>query len=165
MKILIEETGTVIAVDGNHAWVETQVKTTCTSCKASDACPTSTVAKAFTPKPNHLLLEVPCVLAVGQQVKIGISEKALVSASIMVYILPLIAMIVTATVLTTLFPNVHELIILSLSCFAALGGFWWASYYSKRPHNEHKFRPIFLGATINPTVTHKHEIPMHKIEH
>ena len=161
---MIEETGTIVAVDGNHVWVETQVKTTCTSCKASDACPTSTIAKAFTPKANHVLVEVPCELAVGQQVKIGISERALVAASIMVYILPLLAMILSATLIMSAFPSVHEIIVLALSCVAALGGFWWASYYSKRPHNEHKFRPIFLGATINPTVTHKHEIPMHKID-
>jgi hypothetical protein len=25
--------------------------------------------------------------------------------------------------------------------------------------------PIFLGATISQVVTHKHEIPVHKIEH
>lgn len=161
---MIEETGIVVAVEGNHVWLETQVKTTCSSCKASDACPTSTIAKAFTPKANHVFMEVPCVLTVGQQVKIGISEKALMSASIMVYILPLIAMILSATVLMAVFPSMHELMALGLSCIAALGGFWWASYYSKRPHNAHKFRPVFLGATINPTVTHKHEIPMHKIE-
>lgn len=154
-----------MAVEGNHVWVETQVKTTCTSCKASDACPTSTIAKAFTPKANHVLVEVPCALAVGQQVKIGISERALVSASIMVYILPLMAMIVSATILMAIFPKIHELLVLALSCVTALGGFWWASYYAKRPRNEHKFRPVFLGATINPTVTHKHEIPMHKIDY
>jgi sigma-E factor negative regulatory protein RseC len=160
---LIEETGIVMAVEGNHVWVETQVKTTCTSCKASDACPTSTIAKAFAPKANHVYMEVPCVLAVGQQVKIGISERALVAASLMVYIVPLVAMILIATIVMTLFPKVHELIALLLSCLAAFCGFWWASLYSKRPHNKHKFRPVFLGATINPTVTHKHEIPVHKM--
>lgn len=156
--------GTVVAVEGTHVWVETQLKTTCSSCKASDACPTSTIAKAFVPKANHVLLEVPCELRVGQQVKLGISERALISASLMVYIVPLLAMIVSASIFVTLFPEVHELAALLFSSIAAFCGFWWASYYSKRPHNGHKFKPVFLGATLKPTVTHKHEIPVHKVE-
>jgi len=160
---LIEEVGTIRAVEGNYVWVETQVKTTCSGCKASDACPTSTIAKAFTPKSNHVYLEVPCELAIGQQVKIGINERALLAASIMVYIVPLIAMMLSAVIIMSLLPKIHELIALAISCFAALGGFWWASSYAKQPRNEHKFKPVFLGATINPTITHKHEIPVHKI--
>lgn len=162
---MIEEMGTVVAVDGSHIWVETQVKTTCAGCKASDACPTSTIAKAFTPKSNHVFLEVPCLLAVGQQVKIGISEKALLWASLMVYIVPLLLLIVSATIFDAIFPNVHELIGLLVASIAALCGFWWASVFSKHPRNKHQFMPIFLGATISPVVTHKHEIPVHKIEH
>ncbi|MFT6269701.1 MAG: sigma-E factor negative regulatory protein RseC [Alphaproteobacteria bacterium] len=161
---MIEEMGTVVAVEGNHVWVETQVKTTCAGCKASDACPTSTIAKAFTPKANHVLLEVPCVIGVGQQVKIGISEKALLWASLMVYVVPLLLLIISATIFEALFPNVHELIALFVASLAAFCGFWWASVFSKHPRNKHKFMPVFLGATISPVVTHKHEIPVYKIE-
>jgi sigma-E factor negative regulatory protein RseC len=160
---MIEEMGTVVAVEGNHVWVETQVKTTCAGCKASDACPTSTIAKAFTPKANHVFLEVPCKLAIGQQVKIGISEKALLWASLMVYILPLLLMIVSATIFITIFPNTHELLALLVASFAAFLGFWWASVFSKRPRNKHQFTPIFLGATVSSVITYKHEIPVHKI--
>lgn len=160
---MIEEMGTVVAVDGNFVWVETQIKTTCASCKASDACPTSTIAKAFTPKANHVYMAVPCALQVGQQVKIGISEQALLLASVMVYLLPLLLMITTAMMLMGVFPQMHELFALLLSSMAALGGFWWASAFSKRPRHQHQFMPIFLGATIMPVITYKHEIPTHKI--
>ena len=161
---MIEEMGTVVAIEGDYVWVETQVKTTCSGCKASDACPTSTVAKAFTPKANHVLIHAPCALAIGQQVKLGISETALLRASIMVYIIPLLLLMASATIFTAILPNLHELLVLGISSFAALGGFWWASAFSKRPQHKHQFTPIFLGATINPVVTHKHEIPVHKIK-
>lgn len=160
---MIEEIGKVVAVEGNQIWVETQVKTTCTSCKASESCPTSTIAKAFSPKPEHILITAPSPLVVGQQVKIGISEKALLYASLMVYIIPLVAMMLSAAGTMMIFPNIHELLALAVSSLAALAGFWWASAYSKRPANRHRFTPIFLGATQQDVVTYKHEIPVHKI--
>lgn len=161
---MIEEMGTVVALDGDHVWIETQVKTTCAGCKASEACPTSTIAKAFTPKANHVRIEVPCQLVVGQQVKIGISERALLRASLIVYVVPLLLLMLSATIFMTVFPQAHELLALGFACTAALGGFWGASAFSKRPSNKHHFTPIFLGATLSPVVTHKHEIPVHKIE-
>ncbi|MGB3725550.1 MAG: SoxR reducing system RseC family protein [Glaciecola sp.] len=159
---MIEETGIVVAVENDYVWVETQVKTTCSSCKASEACPTSTVAKAFSPKAEHIKLKVPCALAVGQQVKLGISEQALLRASAMVYILPLVLLILTTAVLQNI-ANLHELLSLLLGTAAALGGFWWASRYSKKTQHQHKFVPVFLGATQQAVVTHKHEIPVHKL--
>jgi sigma-E factor negative regulatory protein RseC len=161
---MIEETGTVVAVEGDYVWLETQVKTTCGSCKASESCPTSTVAKAFSPKPEHIYLHVPCQLAVGQQVKIGISESALLHASVMVYMVPLLLLIVSAAVLQYALPTLHELIRLGLSCVVAFGGLWWASAQSKSSKNKRKFAPIFLGATQGQVVTHKHEIPMQKLD-
>ncbi len=159
---MIEETGVVVAVEGDKAWIETQVKSTCGSCKASEACPTSTVAKAFSPKPEHVLIDVPCHLTVGQSVKIGISETALLYASMMVYILPLFSMIVFASLVSYFFQNIHELIVLTLSCFVALGAYWWVSANAKKPQNMKKYKPVFLGATKGAVMTQKHEIPTHK---
>lgn len=161
---MIEEVGTVVAVEGDHVWLETQVKTTCGSCKVSESCPTSTIAKAFSPKPEHLYLQVPCDLVVGQQVKIGISEDALLHASWMVYIVPLLLLMLSAAGLQFVFPNVHELIILCFASTAAFLGFWWASVQSKSDANKCKFAPIFLGATKDKIASYKHEIPMHKID-
>ena len=161
---MIEEIGTVVAVEGDHVWLETQVKTTCGSCKASESCPTSTVAKAFSPKAEHIYLQVPCELSIGQQVKIGISESALLYASLMVYVIPLLLMILSAMLIQFILPYLHELVVLGLSSLAALGGFWWASAQSKSDRNKRKFAPVFLGATVSPVATYKHEIPMHKVD-
>lgn len=159
---MIEEMGTVIAVEDDGVWVETQIKTTCSSCQASESCPTSTVAKAFSPKANHVKLQVPCSLVVGQQVKMGISELALLRASWMVYMVPLLLLLVSATTLSWLIPNLHELIVLLCACICALGGFWWASASAKKSHNIAKYHPIFLGATQHSVMTHKNEIPTFK---
>jgi len=161
---MIEESGTVVATEGNYAWIETQVKTTCGTCKANQSCATSTVAKAFSPKPEHIKLAVPCELAVGQQVKIGISENALLRASTMVYVVPLILLMVTQISVQWLLPGLHELLAFALAILAALGGFWWASRYAKSDCHQHKFAPVFLGATQQKVMTLKHEIPVHKLD-
>lgn len=160
---MIEEIGTVVAVEGNQAWIETAVKTTCSSCKASESCPTTTIAKAFSPKPEHILIDIPCKLVVGQQVKIGISESALINASLMIYILPIIALIVTSSLLIVFIPNFHELIILLIGCLSSFLCYWWVSASSKKPNNSSKFKPVFLGATQQHVATKKHEIPVHKL--
>ena len=161
---MIEEMGTVVAVEDNYAWIETQVKTTCSSCKASDSCPTSTVAEAFSPKPEHIKLAVPCALVVGQQVKIGITENALLRASAMVYIMPLLLAMLALFILHVAAPQIHELLALLVAMFAALGGFWWASRYAKADCHQAKFAPVFLGATQQAVKTAKHEIPIHKLD-
>lgn len=161
---MIEETGTVVAIEGDYAWIETQVKTTCGSCKASETCPTSTVAKAFSPKPEHIKLAVPCRLVPGQQVKIGITENALLRASAMVYVVPLLLLMITQIALQWLLPALHELVAFGAAILAALGGFWWASRYAKNDCHQDKFAPVFLGATQKGVVTYKHEIPVHKLD-
>ena len=159
---MIEEIGTVVAVEDDGVWVETQIKSTCSSCQASESCPTSTVAKAFAPKANHVKLSVPCKLVVGQQVKMGISELALLRASWMVYMVPLVLLLAVVSSISLLLPNIHELISLLIGFGFAFLGSWWASAHTKKSHNISKYRPVFLGATQQAVMTHKNEIPSFK---
>ncbi|MDT0595810.1 SoxR reducing system RseC family protein [Glaciecola petra] len=159
---MIEEMGTVVAIEDDGVWVETQIKTTCSSCQASESCPTSTVAKAFSPKANHVKLSVPCQLVVGQKVKMGISEHALLRASWMVYMVPLLLLMSTVTMLSWIWPNLHELLVLLFASISAIAGFWWASSSAKNSRNVAKYKPIFLGATQDLVMTHKNEIPTFK---
>lgn len=95
---MIEEIGTITAVDNDHIWVETQIKTTCQSCVVNDDCGTGAVAKAFSPKTEQLILRCHDAAKVGQKVKLGIPEQHLLNASALVYLLPLLALIGSAVV-------------------------------------------------------------------
>lgn len=90
---MIEEIGTVTAVEDGHIWVETQIKSTCGACAANDNCGTGVVAKAFAPKKDVLMLPCSEHAEIGQQVKIGIPENHLLSASALVYMLPLVVLV------------------------------------------------------------------------
>ena len=101
---MIEEIGVVVRIDKEkelqHIWVETDIKTTCSSCQAQANCGTSVVAKAFTNKKQQLKLAYEYPVEMGQKIKIGIPEEKLLSASLLVYLLPILGLI-TGSVLAS----------------------------------------------------------------
>ena len=104
---MIVETGVVVKVEDSvpaYIWVETAIKTTCSSCQAQTNCGTSAVAKAFNPKTQTLKLACDQPVEVGQEVKIAIGEEQLLSASLLVYLLPIVGLIVGATLASVLMP-------------------------------------------------------------
>lgn len=159
---MIEEIGKVVAVEPGFAWVETQVKTTCSSCVANDNCGTGLVAKAFTPKPEHLLIPTPSPLQVGQSVKIGIPEQHLLSASMWMYLVPVMALLASAAMLQNL-TTLPELAVIVLSFSATFLAYWGVSRRLKSADYKDRYHPIFMGATSEQVMTQKHEIPVKKL--
>ncbi|GAB3037836.1 SoxR reducing system RseC family protein [Bowmanella dokdonensis] len=93
---MIEELGTIKAVDQDHIWVETLIKTTCGGCVANQQCGTGAVARSLSPKSQLLIFRCEGPARVGQQVKLGIPEEALLGASALVYLVPLVVLILSA---------------------------------------------------------------------
>jgi sigma-E factor negative regulatory protein RseC len=87
---MIKESGQVVQLEGDLAWVETAVTSTCQTCSAKSNCGTSSIASAMSSKTvinkvqNHLQAEI------GDRVEIGVPEDSLVKGAFLVYILPLI---------------------------------------------------------------------------
>ncbi|MGY0645532.1 MAG: SoxR reducing system RseC family protein, partial [Paraglaciecola chathamensis] len=103
---MIEEIGTVIEVQkrqsGQFIRIATEVKSTCGSCHAKDNCGTGVIARALANKRDALWMACDEKVEVGQDVKLGIAESMLLRASLLVYMLPLITMLIVATVTTLL---------------------------------------------------------------
>jgi sigma-E factor negative regulatory protein RseC len=97
---MLEESGTVVAVDEQTVWVQTQIKTTCGQCQAKDNCGTGAVAKAFSPKTNVIAATIPAEqdwqIEVGDSVTIGIEENFVLLSAFYVYILPIAGFMVFA---------------------------------------------------------------------
>jgi sigma-E factor negative regulatory protein RseC len=159
---MIEETGTVKKVKGNEVWIETQIKTTCGTCHVSKNCGTSVVAKAFTAKPELLRLISLYDLKEGQTVKLGIPEEQLLGASILVYLLPILVLIVSVSCLQFLLPEVHEGWQILFGFTATATSFWQISKFAKK-QDKGQFSPVILGAVNDVTITMKNEIPLKKI--
>jgi sigma-E factor negative regulatory protein RseC len=159
---MIEETGIVRKVQGRQVWIETQIKTTCGTCHVNKNCGTSVVAKAFTAKPELLQLNSPHELKEGQTVKLGIPEEQLMGASMLVYLLPIIVLIVSTSSMQIMLPSLHEGWQILFGFIATAISFWQISKFTKK-HDKGQFSPVILGAVNDATTTMKNEIPLKKL--
>lgn len=148
---MIEELGLIVDVktrgELNNIWVETEIKTTCNACQVQKNCGTSVIAKTFANKTQRLNFETDLPVKIGQKIKIGIPEERLLSASILVYLLPVLGLIVGSLAAEKVLP----LLSLSSEIWVILSGFIMASvvfvsvrYYLKRVNQQH-FCPQLLG--------------------
>ena len=71
-----EELATVVAIDGQHAWVECERRSACSGCHQQSNCGTGTVAKAFPLQAQRLWVALTIEVSVGQQVRLGIPRRA-----------------------------------------------------------------------------------------
>ncbi len=93
---MIEEAGRVIAVDGDQAWVRTIQVSACQSCAARKGCGHGLLSSVGEGRGTEV--RVPNVLGVrvGDDVVLGVPESALLGASALMYLVPLLTMILAA---------------------------------------------------------------------
>lgn len=92
---MIERQVTVFAVQGDQVWVEAQRTSACSHCGASNACGTSVLSRWMQNK-NRILLHNTLDWREGEQVIVGMDENELIKAAMRVYLLPIVAMLITA---------------------------------------------------------------------
>jgi sigma-E factor negative regulatory protein RseC len=93
---IIEEPGVIVSLDGNYASVAPLSHTGCQSCASSGSCGTSLLAPLFGSKKRLLVAENTINARPGDEITIGLNRTALVVASLMVYLLPLVVLILAA---------------------------------------------------------------------
>ncbi|WP_263078785.1 SoxR reducing system RseC family protein [Endozoicomonas sp. Mp262] len=88
---MIEEHAEVVAVNDQWAWLETARKSACDGCNAKSGCGKH-LAEKFQRRSNkhYLRIDNDRTLSEGDRVIIGISEGALLEASVLVYFVPLL---------------------------------------------------------------------------
>ncbi|MCK5359702.1 MAG: SoxR reducing system RseC family protein [Gammaproteobacteria bacterium] len=93
---IVEEPGVVVSLDGNIASIAPVTQSGCQSCASSGSCGTSFLAPLFTNKQRLLVAENTINARPGDEIIIGLNRTALVSASLMVYLLPLVVLVLAA---------------------------------------------------------------------
>ncbi|GGE68324.1 sigma-E factor regulatory protein RseC [Streptosporangium jomthongense] len=93
---MITETGKVVAVTGEHAWVQTIRASACQSCSARNGCGQKVLATATGGRANQVRVFNSVNARVGEDVTLGIDESALLGASLQVYALPLVLMVMAS---------------------------------------------------------------------
>jgi len=89
---MLEETATVVAVENDSVWVESESRSACSQC-SSTHCSSSALSQLFSVQRNRLRLDNDLDAQVGDQVVIGIPDELLVRASVWGYLFPLLAMV------------------------------------------------------------------------
>lgn len=95
---MITETGKVVAVNGDRVWVQTIRTSACESCSARNGCGQRALAGVSGGRANQVLVANSLNASVGDEVTVAIDESALLGASLLVYALPLVLMVLGAVV-------------------------------------------------------------------
>ncbi len=144
---MITETATVVQVDEDRVVVEAAIKTTCSSCQAQSDCGTGAISRALAPRVQQLTLRSPVPVKVGDTVQVGIPEAGIVSASALLYLLPLAIFIASAVLFSATLPGiglVSELWVLLGSVVVTLAGFVALSGWIKQLDGR-RFEPVLLA--------------------
>ncbi|WDE06368.1 SoxR reducing system RseC family protein [Thalassomonas viridans] len=154
---MIEEMATVVAINRDKVTLESQVKSSCSSCQQVDNCGSGQVAKAIPLKKLTLVVSSPLPLKVGDTVVLGLPEKGLLQAAAQVYLLPLAGLLVGSALAQLLvaqgvFP--HELFALAFGLAGGYGGYRLAKFWQKSANKAGSLQPEILrraGQTIAVT--------------
>lgn len=90
---MIEERARVIAVEDNQLLLEAETSAACNACAAKQGCGTSVLSKWIGGKFTRFQATNTVNARVGDEVVVGLAEEAMLKGSVLVYLLPLLAMI------------------------------------------------------------------------
>ncbi len=150
MNEMSEELATVVAIEGDHAWVECERRSACSGCQQQSNCGTGTVAKAFPLKAPRLRVRLTAEVRVGQQVRLGIPQESLLRGAALVYVLPLFCLLAGALLgqlwLVPLLSGGEGITILCCLLGGVLG-FLLVRYFSNRL-DQGRYGPQMLGVVV-----------------
>lgn len=93
---MIEAVATVRAVDGPRVLVEVERQSACGGCASGASCGTSALGKWLARGTSQLQVQTRVPVRAGEAVVIGLEEAALLRASLLLYLLPVLALIAGA---------------------------------------------------------------------
>ena len=141
---MIEECATVVSTSEHSVWVESRPRQGCARCEAGEGCGGGILGRLVGARGTRL--QVLCSLAglrAGDEVIIGIDASAVLKSSLLVYGLPLAAMLLAGFAAQSwLLAND-----LATAGFAGAGlamGFWWVRRFSARIRNNRYYQPVVL---------------------
>lgn len=97
---MLEEQVIVTAVDGPSVWVEALAASSCAGC--SQVCSSSLLQQHLGRKRAPLAVHCQLAVSPGDRVIIGVDERALLWGSLLVYVLPLCALLAGAALAASL---------------------------------------------------------------
>ena len=93
---MLEEYGVVVAIENKFALIQMQRTGGCLNCTANEGCGVASLSLVFGKKDTLLKVNSHNNIEVGDKVKLGLDEQALLKSSLLLYLLPLFGLFVGA---------------------------------------------------------------------
>ncbi|ROQ30325.1 SoxR reducing system RseC family protein [Gallaecimonas pentaromativorans] len=131
---MMERDVEVVAVKGRLIRVQFRRQSSCDSCSSNEQCGSGQLSKAVNRRLDVLDMHCDQAVAVGDFVRVGITEQSLVRGTLILYLLPLLCLIAAAVLASQLTASLalSELWVLPALVGGGYGGFRWAGYLAGR---------------------------------
>ena len=145
---MLQEYGIVTALDGPYAWVETQRRSACGQCGTA-GCGTGALAQVLGRKTTRIRVWNSQNARVGDSVRLGLDEGALLRGSLWMYLVPLSGLFAGSILYETLAQGGFVVagdgytVLAGLAGFAA--GLAGAGYGSRRRAGDPRYQAVMLG--------------------
>ncbi|MEC9319963.1 MAG: SoxR reducing system RseC family protein [Pseudomonadota bacterium] len=115
----MKELAQVVAVDGQRVTVSTQLKSACSGCEQNKTCGAGILSKVFSDRHSTFVVKTESPVTVGEYVELSIPEQQVTRFALLLYGLPVLTLLLLASVLTS-FTSITEgyTILLSFAGFA-----------------------------------------------
>ena len=144
---MITETAIVTRRDGRLVELELQRTSTCGHCELNKGCGTGALGRLLGHRSKPILIETDHQLEPGDRLELGLSESALVRASLTIYGLPLLGM-VGAGLLAALAAAPEAVV--ALAAFAGFfAGYKFAGFITNAL-DAGQLEPYIVDITVNP---------------
>jgi sigma-E factor negative regulatory protein RseC len=90
---MIEELAVVVKIENDQVWVEAGANSACGGCLQKASCTTNAIGSVL--KKKSVPVDCSIQLTTGDQVMVAIDENLLLRASLLMYLLPLIALFIS----------------------------------------------------------------------
>jgi len=154
---MVEQIATVVRCDNTGIWLSTTPVASCNACQVSDECGTGIVAKTLTPRTQQFFVRTDLQLLPGEQVKIGVLERNLLQAALMVYLMPLLLLILLTVIGNSLALSEGWLIL--LAALGAAAGFVLARFYDSIQSGQTQLRILQVLPSIAVATAADHVMP------
>ena len=146
---MITENATVVLIENNQTWIETQRKSACGQCSANKGCGTSVLSKVLGTKLSKMKAINKIDAQVGDEVVVGLNEGSLLKGAFIIYMLPLLFLFLFSFIGQLISQNLQidnsEILVV---VFAVLGfylGMQRVKVFSKSIEKNESYQPVILN--------------------
>jgi len=150
---MIEERASVVSVEDDRIWVQTQRKSVCGACSARKGCGTASLDQLFGHRRTQMMVSSELPVNTGDEVILGIEESTLLRGSLLLYGLPLLFLIAGAIVMSSIVPAAGELYVIFGAVTGLLVGLYLVAGYSRRLRLNPSYHPT-IQRVISPSNLH-----------